>query len=740
MGGKRKKIRHTLIEPLKDKQRTMKLNYLLANNYFMAGTIFALDLFLFFGVNYAVNVLRALPQQLRQQTDPDLGIRNIFPDALSGAGLIVLFLVILVFDAFLAYKMKVSFGEVDFNVGQKGTERFANEEEIKEQYLKIEKIETSYPGKPGILICRIGNDFYIDNTVVNNLVIGITRSGKGEMFVKSSLEIYTRAQHKPTLIINDPKLEHYKVFKRKLEQRGYIVRLLNCSNPLLSMGFNPIQLVIEFYRKKDYATAEMVANSFAFSYFNVDKATGEMRYFISAASDLCTAMILAAVTDAFRADELYNQERYERWKLRRKEEGPFVYSRKNERCINLYSMVVNFGQLVTQPVDESGRRTMLDVYFEKRPANDRAKLRYLSTEVAPGKTKSGVFSEMLRELSVFTLHGVAAMTAESTLDFRELGFGDRPYAVFLATPSYDKSLYKLPTTFIRQMYYALGKECDEHTGKCARQVKCILDEAGNMPPIEMIETIVTMGLGQNISFDFYLQNYEQLTAVYGEEVAETIKGNCGNHIFIQTKSRKTANDFSEMLGTKSVVDVQRGGSKLSMDKYFTESIQDRPLLNANELLGLKEGECVIHRTMKRRDRAGKKIRPRPIFNSIENGHYLEYAYEYFPEEYKHPNTINLLDVCDESRGQIIPEERIWDLDQTFRMLQSGQVEVVKLGSLNFGKLDQMLIKLLGRNYMVQYGITRQMSVAEFVDLIGGIEGLSDIEKQMITEIVKEEAA
>lgn len=740
MGGKRKKIRHTLIEPLKDKQRTMKLNYLLANNYFMAGSIFALDLFLFFGVNYAANVLRVLPQQLRQKINPDFGLSNIFPDALSGAGLIVLLLIILVFDAFLAYKMKVSFGEVDFNVGQKGTERFANEEEIKEQYLKIEKIETPYPGDPGLLICRIGNDFYIDNTVVNNLVIGITRSGKGEMFVKSSLEIYTRAQHKPTLIINDPKLEHYKVFKRKLEQRGYIVRLLNCSNPLLSMGFNPIQLVIEFYRKKDYDTAEMVANSFAFSYFNVDKATGEMRYFISAASDLCTAMILAAVTDAFRADELYNQERYERWKLRRKEEGPFVYSRKNERCINLYSMVVNFGQLVTQPVDESGRRTMLDVYFERRPANDRAKLRYLSTEVAPGKTKSGVFSEMLRELSVFTLHGVAAMTAESSLDFRELGFGNKPYAVFLATPSYDKSLYKLPTTFIRQMYYALGKECDEHTGKCARQVKCILDEAGNMPPIEMIETIVTMGLGQNISFDFYLQNYEQLTAVYGEEVAETIKGNCGNHIFIQTKSRKTANDFSEMLGTKSVVDVQRGGSKLSMDKYFTESIQDRPLLNANELLGLKEGECVIHRTMKRRNRAGEKIRPRPIFNSIENGHYLEYAYEYFPEEYKHPNTINLLDVCDESRGQIIPEERIWDLDQTFRMLQSGQVEVVKLGSLDFGKLDQMLIKLLGRNYMVRYGITRQMSVAEFVDLIGGIEGLSDIEKQMITEIVKEEAA
>lgn len=51
------------------------------------------------------------------------------------------------------------------------------------------------------------------------------------------------------------------------------------------------------------------------------------------------------------------------------------------------------------------------------------------------------------------------------------------------------------------------------------------------------------GLGQNISFDLYLQNYEQLDDLYGESIAETIKGNCGNHFYLQTASKETARNF-----------------------------------------------------------------------------------------------------------------------------------------------------------------------------------------------------
>ena len=40
------------------------------------------------------------------------------------------------------------------------------------------------PGEPGILVARIEDRFYIDTSVVNNLILGITRSGKGELLAK----------------------------------------------------------------------------------------------------------------------------------------------------------------------------------------------------------------------------------------------------------------------------------------------------------------------------------------------------------------------------------------------------------------------------------------------------------------------------------------------------------------------------------------------------------------------------
>ncbi|MEF9839443.1 MAG: type IV secretory system conjugative DNA transfer family protein [Lachnospiraceae bacterium] len=734
----KKTIRNNFIQPIKDKHRTMRLNHFLSNKYTLIGIVTIVDVGIFFLSNYCIHFIKDIPFILKNLTSVNeyVGLRYALPDTeiLTWANILLFTLIVAIIDLIIIYKMKTAYSEDWFNVGQKGVERFVETAEIIEEYKEIEELETPYEGMPGILISRIGNKLYIDNSVVHNLFLGITRSGKGELFVKTSIEIYTRAQWQPSLLVNDPKLEHYKVFKKKLEERGYLVYLLNCSNPALSMGFNPLSCSISFYRKKDYDTAEMAINSFAFSYFNVEKASGDMRYFTSAASDLCAAMILASIQDAFRADEEENQKRYREWKKMDIEDRvahPFEYLRHNEKTINFYSMIINFGNLVTMPINDTGTRTMLDTYFENRPGYDRARLKYLSVEVAPGKTKSGVFSEMLREMSVFTLHNVAQMTAESSLDFMDLGFGKKPIAVFMATPSYDKSLNRIPTIFIRQMYYVLGKACDDRKGKCDRLVKCILDEAGNMPAIELLDTMTTMGLGQNVSIDFYLQNYEQLTDVYGEQTAETIKGNCGNHIYIQTKSKKTAEEFSQFLGNKSIIDVQRAGGKLSMDKYFTESIQQELLLDANKLLGLEEGECVIHRTMKRRDNQGRKIKPRPIFNSIENGRYLNYSYEFFGSEYAHPNSIDFLEICTESRAGIEPRDRIWDVDKSFRMQTQQHIKLTLLKNLNFDQIDKILKKTLGMQYQITHGITKDTSVANFIDFVNQNETMIEIEKETI---------
>ena len=734
-----RKIKENVTDPLKDKGRVMKLEYLLSNNYTIIAVVVIVDILVVLAIALVLGMISSLPGILSGVTDAGklISVKSIV-SVLSGitvGGAAVGLLLLAVIDVFLVYKIKVSWSDKAINVGQRGTDRFTTEDEIKDQYTAIEPLFTPYKGDPGILISRIGNTFYIDQMVVNNLLIGITRSGKGETEVKTSIEIYSRAENQPSLIVNDQKIELYKTFAPILRERGYKVYLLNASNPLLSMGFNLIGLAVQYYKKKDYDTAEQVTNSLAHSFFNVDEAVGDMVFFTASASALFSAMCLAAMQDAFEADERENNTRYERWKKLDEESRkahPFRYRNDNEKTVNLYSMIVNFGQLVSRPVNKDGSRTLLDVYFESRPDNDRARLKYLNTEVAPGKTKSSIFSEMLRNLESFTLRNVGRMTAESTIEFSEIGFGKQPVAIFLATPSYDTYLHKIPTIFIRQMYFALGKICDDHKGKCDRQVKVIFDEAGNMPPVDLMDTMTTMGLGQNISFDLYLQNYEQLDNLYGKDMARTISGNCGNHFYLQTSSEDTAELFSHMLGNRSVIDV---------------SVIERPLLLPNELMQLQEGEIAIFRRSKRRDRAGNSIRPLPIFNSRENGHYLWYFYQYAPEDkFPNPNEVSLIDVCTDSRKQINLEERIWDIRKSFRLLgvqvnlpesrqtKQGAVKKTLQETGKYSVISQMLRRTLGDHFEEEYGITGDTTLAEYVSFISS-QDINETEKEVLLEAI-----
>lgn len=758
MGSLKKKIKNELIDPLRDKQRVMKLEYFLSHKYTIIGVILAVDVLILLAVTFLWNMIQSIPGILMGQMGAGDVFRlgNVIPDiaGITLGGVTSVVLGCLVADGVLIYRIRTAWSEKNFNVGQQGTDRFTTENEIKEQYTAVAPLNKPYPGNPGILVSRIGNTFYIDQMVVNNLTIGITRSGKGEALVKTSIELYSRAEYQPSLVINDQKIELYKTFASVLRERGYDVYLLNASNPMLSMGFNIIGLAVQYYKKKDYDTAEQVANSLAHSFFNVDDAVGDMIFFTSSASALFTAMVLAAMEDAFEADRLENEKRYREWKKLTEEEKkghPFRYRNDNEKTINIYSMVVNFGQLVSRPVTRDGSRTLLDVYFESRPANDRARLKYLNTKVAPGKTKSGIFSEMLRNLESFTLQNVGRMTAESTLDFAEIGFGKKPVAVFLATPSYDTYLHKLPALFIRQMYFALGKICDDHKGKCDRQVKVVFDETGNMPAVDLMDTMTTMGLGQNISFDLYLHNYEQLESLYGKEMAETIKGNCGNHFFLQTSSEATAKTFAGNLGVKSVVDITRAGGKLSLNKYYTESIKERPLLMPNELMQLEEGESAIFRRSKRRDRSGNSIKPRPIFNSRENGHYLWYFYQYTSkEQFPDPNEVNLIDICTESRKHINLEERTWDITKSFRMmgvqvdqklnsgLKSNEQRIKGKTLADTGKypvLSKMMTRLFGKYYEEEYGITGESTIAEFAGFVNS-QQIDETQKRILLDVLE----
>lgn len=541
------------------------------------------------------------------------------------------------FSVRLGYLMLVNFSPLSED-NQKGSRRFTTIDELKREYRSVPESKIEYEGKGGFPISRYKNKIFIDDSPVNNLIIGTTRSGKGELFVVPAIDIYSRAKlmkDKASLIVADPKGELAAASKEELEKRGYNVLIFDLLH-FMGLSYNPLQLIKEAYLRGDKAEAQLLANTLSNIMFN--DPTAKDKTWNNWSMALTNALILAVTIDCCTAaDQCTDKKEKEAW-----------YDK-----INMYSvtrLLVDLGE----PGDgEEGedQKSQLDRFFSARDLNDIARIQYASVSSATGKTKGNIYANTLAILIKFTMDNIAKMTAKNSVNLIDVGFNqDYPTAVFLVMPDYDTSNHFLVTMFISQLYYILSKTSSlSDGGKCFREVIFLLDEFGNITPIPDMSHIVTVCLGRNIRFDLIVQAYSQIYKLYGEQDGKTIIGNCGNQIYLLTIEQDTAERYSRLVGNKTITVTSRSGSadkSLSLDKNVTEHIDTQPLLNSNELMEFIPGENVVVRVTKREDLKHNKIRPNPIFNHNET--IMKYRYEYLANVFdtqKSFETLNLSDSC-----------------------------------------------------------------------------------------------
>ena len=82
--------------------------------------------------------------------------------------------------------------------------------------------------------------------------------------------------------------------------------------------------------------------------------------------------------------------------------------------------------------------------------------------------------------------------------------------------------------------------------------------------------MVSAARSRDIRFTFIIQNFAQLNDVYGDNVAEIIKGNCGNLVYLISTEMKALEEISKMCGEVKVTDEK--------DKNAT-----RPLITITDL-------------------------------------------------------------------------------------------------------------------------------------------------------------
>ena len=254
---------------------------------------------------------------------------------------------------------------------------------------------------------------------------------------------------------------------------------------------------------------------------------------------------------------------------------------KSEDEINLNSInaMSTFGE------ERCGASKYDKEYFKLKGELSSAYISAAATITAPADTKGGITSTFRQKIRIFSSRQKLAEMLSYT-DFDVTRIGKEKTAVFLKIHDEKTTYHALATIFVKQVYEFLIDEAQkEQNLKLKIRTNFILDEFANMPALKDVESMITASRSRNMRFNFVIQNFSQLNKVYGKDVAETIKGNCGNMFYLITTEYAALEEISKLLGDAKPKDAKEGKP--------TPPI--RPLVTVSDLQQMKKFEMIIKR-------------------------------------------------------------------------------------------------------------------------------------------------
>ncbi|MCI8575742.1 MAG: type IV secretory system conjugative DNA transfer family protein, partial [Bacilli bacterium] len=444
-----------------------------------------------------------------------------------------------IFDKDKGGKHLLNIGEKE----EKGYSRWAKDKEIKEDKGVSHVIANSpHVEAAGIPLINNGTDIWVDNGEYHNLVIGSTGSGKTETIVKPMVNLL--AKKGESMIITDPKGELYKYCASYLKEQGYNIIVLNFRDPQNGNAWNPLTLPYRYYKKGD-----------------VDKST-----------ELLDDVALNILSDAKSKDPFWEKSAADYFSGLAL--GLFIDAKEEE--VNLNS--INFMSTVGE--ERFATSTYIKEYFNLKGESSSPYIFASNTINAPTDTKGGITSTFRQKIRLFSSREkLSEMLSYSDFDMRKIG--TEKTAIFMIIHDEKTTYHSLLTIFIKQCYETMIDVAKENGGKLPYRTNFILDEFANMPPLKDVDSMVSAARSRDIRFTFIIQNFSQLNDVYGKEVAEVIKGNCGNLVYLISTEMAALEEISKMCGEVK-----------SKDKDKTAST---PLVTVTDLQKMRLFEVIIKR-------------------------------------------------------------------------------------------------------------------------------------------------
>lgn len=189
-------------------------------------------------------------------------------------------------------------------------------------------------------------------------------------------------------------------------------------------------------------------------------------------------------------------------------------------------------------------------------------------------------------------------------------YSEKPKILFMVTPPHLMKYAKLLLIIIKQL-------CDlnfdraymtKENQKPLYKTRYMLDELGNLQSeghgISGLETMLSIGLGQDQQFTLILQTLQQLKDVYGDSVDKVVQGNTSNIVFlkstdddmIRTLEGMSGKTHVAMINGKTVTkDIERLVLSNEGKVGYNVTVQELPVISYNDMAFIPERNSIVFR-------------------------------------------------------------------------------------------------------------------------------------------------
>ena len=428
-----------------------------------------------------------------------------------------------------------------------GYSKWCDEKDMKKQ-LKLVHPTDQQSNYAGIALINNGKKIYVDNSEYHNLVIGSTGSGKTTAIIYPMIELLSKKGE--SMIVTDPKGELYEKKSNMLRSKGYKIIVLNFRNPSKGNAWNPMTLPYKLWKSGNQDKAIELLDDLALNILYDESNKNADPFWEKTSADYFSGLTLGLFEDA----------------------------KEEEINLNSISLMTTVGE------EKIGGSTYIKEYFNLKDPNSPAYINASSTILAPSDTKMSILAVFKQKIKLFASRAsLSEMLSYS--DFNIADIGKQKTAVFIVIQDEKKTYHSLVTILLKQIYETLIDVAQENNGRLPIRTNFLLDEFANMPPLKDVTTMITAARSRLMRFTMIIQNFAQLNEVYGEQNAETIKGNCGNMIYLISTELRALEEISKMCGE----------IKIKTGKDDKEKEETRPLITISDLQKLKMNEVIIRR-------------------------------------------------------------------------------------------------------------------------------------------------